>query len=283
MGTTIARTGRRARRRDAARAAGRGPCSRAAAPPGSSRPRTSTRPWTTPRCEAAGSRLGTGTLIVLDDQTCPVGMLRNLEQFYAQESCGWCTPCWQGLHWVEELLAAIEEGRGTAEDLELLEWHVGPAQARATPSATWPPGAMEPLESGLELFQEDFLRHIDERRCPWMRGAAPPAGTRDARRPRLSSAMADHLRREPAVRGARRAEPAGRLSGPGLRPALLLLAPGHGLGGRVPAVRGQAVQGRERHRGQDRHGLPHARPTTASASPSTTPRPGRSARASSSG
>ena len=54
---------------------------------------------------AAGSRLGTGTLIVLDEQTCPVGMLRNLEHFYAQESCGWCTPCWQGLHWVEELLA----------------------------------------------------------------------------------------------------------------------------------------------------------------------------------
>ena len=45
-----------------------------------------------------GSRLGTGTVIVLDDRTCPVGMLQNLEQFYAQESCGWCTPCWQGLH-----------------------------------------------------------------------------------------------------------------------------------------------------------------------------------------
>ncbi|MDC4223044.1 MAG: SLBB domain-containing protein [Candidatus Manganitrophus sp.] len=41
----------------------------------------------------AGSRLGTATLIVLDDRTCPVGMLWNLEQFFAQESCGWCTPC----------------------------------------------------------------------------------------------------------------------------------------------------------------------------------------------
>ena len=46
--------------------------------------------------------LGTGTMIVLDDQTCPVGMVRNLEHFFAQESCGWCTPCRDGLPWVEQ-------------------------------------------------------------------------------------------------------------------------------------------------------------------------------------
>ena len=122
---------------------------------------------------AAGSRLGTGTLIVLDEQTCPVAMLRNLEHFYAQESCGWCTPCWQGLRWVEELLATIEQGHGTPEDLELLDWHV----AQLKPEHTFcdlAPGAMEPLESGLELFREDFLRHIDERRCPWQAGGARP-------------------------------------------------------------------------------------------------------------
>jgi NADH-quinone oxidoreductase subunit F len=125
---------------------------------------------------AAGSRLGTGTLILLDEQTCPVGMLRNLEHFYAQESCGWCTPCWQGLHWVEELLAAIEEGRGTPEDLELLDWHV----AQLKPEHTFcdlAPGAMEPLGSALVLFREDFVRHIEEGGCPWMRSepAARPA------------------------------------------------------------------------------------------------------------
>jgi NADH-quinone oxidoreductase subunit F len=117
---------------------------------------------------AAGSRLGTGTLIMLDDRTCPVGMLRNLEQFYAQESCGWCTPCWQGLHWVEEALSAIEEGRGTSEDLEMLHWHV----EKLRPDHTFcdlAPGAMEPLESGLELFREEFERHIQEQRCPWKR------------------------------------------------------------------------------------------------------------------
>src|SRR5215475_9561551 len=58
--------------------------------------------------QKAGSRMGTGTMIVLDDQTCPVGMVWNLERFFAQESCGWCTPCWAGLRWCERALHAIE-------------------------------------------------------------------------------------------------------------------------------------------------------------------------------
>ena len=70
--------------------------------------------------QKAGSRLGTGTMIVLDDQTCPVGMVWNLEHFFAQESCGWCTPCWSGLGWVERILRAMEEGRGQPGDLEKL-------------------------------------------------------------------------------------------------------------------------------------------------------------------
>jgi NADH-quinone oxidoreductase subunit F len=125
--------------------------------------------------QAAGSRLGTGTLILLDHETCPVAMLRNLEHFYAQESCGWCTPCWQGLRWVEELLGTIEEGRGSREDLELLDWHV----AQIKPDHAFcdlAPGAMEPLESGLELFREDFVRHIEEQRCPWRTGSRRAAG-----------------------------------------------------------------------------------------------------------
>lgn len=116
--------------------------------------------------KAVGSRLGTGTVIVLDDQTCPVGMLGNLEHFYAQESCGWCTPCWQGLEWVDRLLRSIEDGRGTAEDLALLEWHTGVIGPGHT-FCDLAPGAMEPLESGLRLFHDDFVRHVEERRCPW--------------------------------------------------------------------------------------------------------------------
>ena len=60
----------------------------------------------------AGSRMGTGTMIVLDDRTCPVGFVHNLEKFFARESCGWCTPCREGLPFVEQTLQAIERGEG---------------------------------------------------------------------------------------------------------------------------------------------------------------------------
>lgn len=119
--------------------------------------------------QVAGSRLGTGTVIVLDEQTCPVGMLHSLERFYARESCGWCTPCWQGLRWVERLLHAVEYGEGVPEDLELLRWHA----ERLKPEHTFcdlAPGAMAPLASGLEMFSEDLARHVEERSCPWRAG-----------------------------------------------------------------------------------------------------------------
>jgi NADH-quinone oxidoreductase subunit F len=114
----------------------------------------------------AGSRLGTGTAIVLDDRTCPVGMLRNLEHFFAQESCGWCTPCWSGLGWAERILAALEEGEGRAGDLETLERICGLCAPGHTFCAL-APGAVEPLQSALRWFRDDFERHVRERRCPW--------------------------------------------------------------------------------------------------------------------
>jgi NADH-quinone oxidoreductase subunit F len=116
--------------------------------------------------EKAGSRLGTGTMIVLDDKTCPIGMLRNLEHFFAQESCGWCTPCRDGLPWVERILDAIERGEGREEDLGILEMHtrfLGPGRTFCAHA----PGAMEPLQSGLKYFRADFEHHIREHRCPW--------------------------------------------------------------------------------------------------------------------
>ena len=119
--------------------------------------------------QAAGSRLGTGTMIVLDDQTCPVGMVLNLEQFFAQESCGWCTPCREGLPWVVNLLGAIENGEGEPEDLNKLAEQC----VRLGPGNTFcalAPGAVEPLQSALKLFREGFERHIKEKRCPWKQG-----------------------------------------------------------------------------------------------------------------
>ena len=113
-----------------------------------------------------GSRLGTGTMIVLDDRTCPVGMIRNLEEFFAQESCGWCTPCWSGLHWVADILRDLEEGRGEMSDLDTLAAHarlLGPGHTFCALA----PGAAEPLQSGLTHFRDDFERHVREHRCPW--------------------------------------------------------------------------------------------------------------------
>ncbi|HEU4618195.1 MAG TPA: NADH-quinone oxidoreductase subunit NuoF [Gammaproteobacteria bacterium] len=116
--------------------------------------------------QKAGSRLGTGTMIVLDDKTCPVAMVRNLEHFFAQESCGWCTPCRDGLPFVESLLDGIERGTGRPGDLDLLEMHtrfLGPGKTYCAHA----PGAMEPLQSALKYFRDDFERHIREGRCPY--------------------------------------------------------------------------------------------------------------------
>jgi NADH-quinone oxidoreductase subunit F len=115
---------------------------------------------------AAGSRLGTGTLVVLDDKTCPVGFVKNLEHFFAQESCGFCTPCREGLPWVEKILNSIERGEGRYEDLKLLEMHtkyLGPGNT----FCAFAPGAMEPLQSALKYFREDFEKHIDRKGCTY--------------------------------------------------------------------------------------------------------------------
>jgi NADH-quinone oxidoreductase subunit F len=118
--------------------------------------------------QKAGSRLGTGTMIVLDDQTCPVGMVWNLERFFAQESCGWCTPCWSGLNWAARMLEAIEEGRGEESHLERLAY-ITRFVAPGNTYCALAPGAAEPLQSALKFFREDFERHIRDKRCPWRR------------------------------------------------------------------------------------------------------------------
>jgi NADH-quinone oxidoreductase subunit F len=106
-------------------------------------------------------------MIVMDDSVCPVDLSRNLQHFFAQESCGFCTPCREGLPWLERMLADIEAGRGEPGDLEVLD-----ANARfiGVPGNTFcvhATGAIEPLASALKYFREDFEAHIRERRCPY--------------------------------------------------------------------------------------------------------------------
>ncbi|CBL46199.1 NADH dehydrogenase I, chain F [gamma proteobacterium HdN1] len=114
----------------------------------------------------AGSRMGTGQLIVLDDRTCPVAMVLNLVRFFAQESCGWCTPCRDGLPHAGHILMEIEQGRGQARDLEKLEGFTR-FLAPGNTYCALAPGAVEPLQSALKYFREDFERHIQQKGCPY--------------------------------------------------------------------------------------------------------------------
>jgi NADH-quinone oxidoreductase subunit F len=116
---------------------------------------------------AAGSRMGTGTMIILDDRTCPVGMVLNLIRFFAHESCGFCTPCRDGLPWSRQVLQDIEEGRGQPEDLETLAYQVRYIGAIGNTHCALAPGAMEPLQSALKYFYDDFKQHISIGRCPY--------------------------------------------------------------------------------------------------------------------
>jgi len=118
----------------------------------------------------AGSRMGTGTMIILDDKTCPVGFVKNLVEFFARESCGFCTPCRDGLPWSAQVLDDIEQGHGREEDMITLGRQVEYIGAMGNTHCALAPGAMEPLASGLKYFREDFERHISGSACPWCDG-----------------------------------------------------------------------------------------------------------------
>lgn len=112
-----------------------------------------------------GVFLGTGTAIVLDDKTCPVGISRNLQMFYARESCGWCTPCREGIPWLEKLLEAMEQGDGRPGDTDLmldLAQYLGPNSFCA-----FALGAIQPLVSAITKFRADFEEHISLGKCPY--------------------------------------------------------------------------------------------------------------------
>ena len=113
-----------------------------------------------------GSPLATGTMILLDDKTCPVGMIGNLMKFFSHESCGFCTPCRDGLPWVDSIFEEFERGGGTHKDLAILHDHVdymGPGKTFCALA----PGATAPLGSGLKLFEDEFEAHIKNRACPY--------------------------------------------------------------------------------------------------------------------
>jgi len=118
---------------------------------------------------AAGSGLGTGAVIVLDETACPVDAVRRHARFYARESCGFCTPCRDGLPWVSRLLDALEAGNGQPGDLELLRMHVDLAGPSGRTFCDLMAGAMSPLASALDRFGDLFRAHL-QGACPVARG-----------------------------------------------------------------------------------------------------------------
>ena len=113
-----------------------------------------------------GSRMGTATIIVLDDKSCPVRMVLNLVKFFSRESCGWCTPCRDGLPWTVDLLESIENGHGKLEDIGRLE-ELARFYGIGNTYCALAPGAAEPLESALRYFRGDFEQHITGGCCPY--------------------------------------------------------------------------------------------------------------------
>ncbi len=114
---------------------------------------------------AAGSMLGSAGVIVLDDSSCVVQVITRITEFFNHESCGKCTPCREGLDWCAKILRRIESGQGTLEDLDQLETLCstifGNSFCALGVGASWA------IQSALKHFREEFVRHIDEGKCPF--------------------------------------------------------------------------------------------------------------------
>ncbi len=114
---------------------------------------------------AAGSLLGTGAVMVMDQDDCIVEAARRLVEFYAHESCGKCTPCREGTWWATRVLGRIEDGYGREEDLPLLGEMGHNILFRAFCALA--DGAVSPISSTLQYFKEEFEAHVREGRCPF--------------------------------------------------------------------------------------------------------------------
>jgi NADH-quinone oxidoreductase subunit F len=110
-----------------------------------------------------GSMLGSGAVIIIDEDTCMVKVLQNLSHFYFNESCGQCTPCREGTGWLARVIHRIEHGHGRPEDLAMLDDVAGKIGGR-TICALGDAAAM-PVQSFLHHFRDEFEYHIQHGRC----------------------------------------------------------------------------------------------------------------------
>jgi NADH-quinone oxidoreductase subunit F len=113
--------------------------------------------------QKAGSYLGSGAVIVMDDTTCMVKALERLAYFYHEESCGQCTPCREGTGWLYRIIHRIEHGEGRPEDLDLLldlcNNIAGRTICALGDAAAWP------VQGMLKHYRKEFEYHIEHKRC----------------------------------------------------------------------------------------------------------------------
>lgn len=111
----------------------------------------------------AGSMLGSGAIIVMNDTRCMVKSLLRLSYFYYEESCGQCTPCREGTGWLWRVVNRIEHGKGRPEDLDLLDSVAGNIMGR-TICALGDAAAL-PVRSFVKNFRDEFAHHIEHKSC----------------------------------------------------------------------------------------------------------------------
>ena len=113
---------------------------------------------------AEGSMMGSGGMIVMDEDTCMVDVAKYFLRFLASESCGNCTSCRDGLAILHDLLGDITEGRGTRETIALVEELADTVEA--TSLCALGTSAVNPVLSTLRYFRDEYLAHVDDKRCP---------------------------------------------------------------------------------------------------------------------
>jgi NADH-quinone oxidoreductase subunit F len=113
---------------------------------------------------AAGSLLGTAAIMVMDDTTCMVRTALRLTEFYAHESCGKCTPCREGTYWMTQILARLESGVGSKDDIETLLDTCDNIFGRSF--CALGDGATSPIVSSIEFFRDEYVAHYEQGGCP---------------------------------------------------------------------------------------------------------------------
>lgn len=114
---------------------------------------------------AAGSMLGTKALQIFDDTTCVVRAVLRWTEFYKHESCGKCTPCREGTWWLVQILRDLENGKGTAEDLDKLLDLCDNILGRSF--CALGDGATSPITSSIQYFRDEYIAHLTNGGCPF--------------------------------------------------------------------------------------------------------------------